>query len=87
MECRCLVLQFDYDAFNGYHFKFIRFRASSVYAFIGLLLGFAGSFYCDMDTLIFSIEAYRNPFTHSYLLPLYHVRWYAFLVLPLANAS
>ena len=61
-------------------------RASSVYAFIGLLLGFAGSFYCDMDTLIFSIEAHRNPFTHSYLLP-FIMWWYAFLVLPLADAS
>ena len=54
-------------------------RSSSIYAFIGILLGFAGSFFCDIDTLIFGIQAHRNPITHSYIVP-FIIWWYAFLV-------
>jgi lysylphosphatidylglycerol synthetase-like protein (DUF2156 family) len=53
-------------------------HASKVYAIIGLLVSFAGSFYCNMDVLSFGESRYRNPITHSYILP-FLVWWYAFL--------
>ena len=59
---------------------FISGNSSKVYAISGILLSFAGSFFCDMDRMSFGRAGQRNPVTHSYVVP-FLIWWYAFLVL------
>lgn len=55
-------------------------HASAVYAILGLIICFAGSFFCDIDILSFGTKPFRNPVTHSFLVP-FVVWWYPYLVL------
>ena len=55
-------------------------HASAIYAILGLIICFAGSFFCDIDILSFGSKPQRNPLTHGYILP-FVIWWYPYLVL------
>lgn len=55
-------------------------HASAIYAILGLIICFSGSFYCDIGMMTIGSQSRCNPITHSFILP-FLIWWYAFLVL------
>ncbi|HME55342.1 MAG TPA: hypothetical protein VKM55_24250 [Candidatus Lokiarchaeia archaeon] len=55
-------------------------HASAIYAILGLIMSFSGSFYCDIGMMSLDNKSRCNPVTHSFILP-FVMWWYAYLVL------